>query len=564
MFNFNWWRNEDNRNGATAIVNALKVVVPALIVAAMAVAAWFGFGQTEGSGTPETPPVECNSTLTQTGDGNLIQNCGGGTVQVDGGSHQDRIQCNSEFKQDGEGNLIQICGDGTVIIGLTQEKFFAELERREAEIRADLTRASSAEKQVLELQLEKVQQQKANLASAYQQAVADLDALRTRLEEFEGQVPRAQLEAAQHALFEGDRSKADALLAGVEAQLQDEVALAARAAFDRGVIADQDVRWNDAAAHFARAANLHESFNILRMAARFAGRTGDYREALRYSEKLADLARESGSDKERASALNSLALRLKDMGRFAEAEKLHREGLAISAEIYGTGHRVYATDLNNLAWVVHSQGRYAEAEDLFRQVLEVDATTIGTDHTHYAAALSNLALTLQARSRFAEAEDLYRQALEIDAAAIGQDHPDYATDLNNLAHVVAAQDRLAEAETLFRDAVKVTAAALGTGHPSYLLRVTNLARVVQAQGRYPEAEAHLRDALETAGQIHGTETSRYAFQLGLLATAVAEQGRTDEARRQLEQALSLVRENLPPGHKTIARIEKQIADLPEP
>ena len=33
MLNFAWWRDKDNREGAKSIVDVLKVVIPALVVA---------------------------------------------------------------------------------------------------------------------------------------------------------------------------------------------------------------------------------------------------------------------------------------------------------------------------------------------------------------------------------------------------------------------------------------------------------------------------------------------------------------------------------------------------
>ena len=41
MFNFRWWRDKDNREGAEALSNALKVVVPALIAAGAVVLGFF-------------------------------------------------------------------------------------------------------------------------------------------------------------------------------------------------------------------------------------------------------------------------------------------------------------------------------------------------------------------------------------------------------------------------------------------------------------------------------------------------------------------------------------------
>ena len=39
---FSWWRDEANRGAVTAILGALKIIVPAVIVVVVFVMVWFG------------------------------------------------------------------------------------------------------------------------------------------------------------------------------------------------------------------------------------------------------------------------------------------------------------------------------------------------------------------------------------------------------------------------------------------------------------------------------------------------------------------------------------------
>lgn len=50
MFNFGWWRDKDNREGAKTIVDVLKIVVPAACVAGAAL--WGFFHVTEDAPAP--------------------------------------------------------------------------------------------------------------------------------------------------------------------------------------------------------------------------------------------------------------------------------------------------------------------------------------------------------------------------------------------------------------------------------------------------------------------------------------------------------------------------------
>ena len=383
MFRFSWWRNQNNRDGAKAITDVLKVVVPAGLVCIAAVAGYFGWIAPQDStdnGGPDT--INCDSTFTQSGGGTLVQNCGTGDVQVDGGEHGDTITCNSKFRQDGDGNLIQNCGDGTVIVGLTQDKFFAELEKREAAIRAqiatreqklrdDLNRASqaeqralAAEKKLLELELSQVLTDMANLDTAFQETVEELRQLRVELEKYRNVLPQGRLNAAQQALFEGNRAVADGLLAELEDALTNTVKVAADAAFLRGEIAEQEVRWLDAAKHYDRAARLDPHWNTLRKATEFSWRAGNYALSVRHGEDLVETAKLAGDQVQVGAALNEHALALSFLGHFEKAETLYREALEIVQATIGEGHPNYAVGLNNLAEEVKAQGRYAEARPL--------------------------------------------------------------------------------------------------------------------------------------------------------------------------------------------------------
>ena len=157
--------------------------------------------------------------------------------------------------------------------------------------------------------------------------------------------PRTALEA-------GDFSKADALLAAIEARADVAVARAAEAAFRRGQIAATQIRWGEAAAHFDKAARLDPVYDHLKQAGRFAWRSGRYATALRHLRDLLDLSRREygeGSPKT-GTALGSLANLLAKTGRFEEAEPLYLQALEIGRETLGEGHPDYATRMRRGRW----------------------------------------------------------------------------------------------------------------------------------------------------------------------------------------------------------------------
>ncbi|HSF94571.1 MAG TPA: tetratricopeptide repeat protein [Thermohalobaculum sp.] len=386
--------------------------------------------------------------------------------------------------QNASGGSANVGGDvgGDVTIGYTPAQHEAALQKRLDELRSDLeakhlaiAEAGAAKQELLRRDLDQLQSEKAeverrqaDLDTSYKEAVAKIAELEALLAREGNEIGADRMAEARAALERGDFSKADALFAEIEAREAMAVQSAARAAYGRGEIAEEQVRWGDAAAHYRRAAGLHRSYDHLRKAVVFTWRAGDYVASETLARELAVAARsEFGADSAQVSyALDRQATAIQYSGRFAEAEPLFRQALEIGEKTIGTEHPDYAASLNNLALLLRDMGRFDEAEPLYRQAIEIDEKTVGTEHPDYAIDLNNLALLLRDMGRFDEAEPLYRQAIEIDAKTIGTGHPHYANHLNNLAGLLQDMGRLDEAGPLCVQALEILRAKLGPEHPT--------------------------------------------------------------------------------------------------
>ncbi|NOX74743.1 MAG: tetratricopeptide repeat protein [Alphaproteobacteria bacterium] len=395
-----------------------------------------------------------------------------------------------------------------------------------------------------------------------------LDEARTTIKNLEDLLERSgndiggdKIAEARVALERGDYSIADALFAEIEERRKLEVAEAARAAFGRGEIAEAEIRWADAATHYARAAGLDGALGNFLKAREFAWRAGDYPTALRYGQDALKLARQGNDNLALGVALNNHALTLKATGRYDEAEPLFREDMEITTQTLGKTHPAYAIRLNNLARLLQATGRYEEAEPLFREALEITAQSLGKSHPAYAASLNNLAALLQTTERYDEAEPLYREALEIRAQTPGKTHPDYATSLNNLAALLQATGRHDEAEPLYREALEITAQSLGKTHPAYATSLNNLAGLLRATGRYEEAEPLYREDMEITAQTLGKTHPDYATSLNNLAGLLETTGRYDEAEPLYREDMEITAQSLGKTHPAYATSLNNLAIL---
>ena len=251
-------------------------------------------------------------------------------------------------------------------VRLSVKDFQALLEEREQQGEQLLAQTHGDERRLLGNELTEVNRQLANIEPAYTEALQQIGELETalaRLSDDSSDTQRAEIRAA---LETGDFSPADALLAEIEARTDGAAGRAAEAAFQRGHITAIQIKWGEAATHFAKAVRLNPTDDHLNAAGRFAARAAQYKPARRRFEELLELShREHGErSPETARVLNNLARVLRATGQYAEAEPFHRQALEIVRTTLGAEHPAYAVSLNNLARVLQATGRYAEASGL--------------------------------------------------------------------------------------------------------------------------------------------------------------------------------------------------------
>jgi len=362
---------------------------------------------------------------------------------------------------------------------LTFEQHEENVSKRVAEAEEKLRAATEADRAMLVQQLAEAKKRASDLEVDFARKQAELDAAHDRLSRLHNNMEAEKIEAAKRALDRGDTRLADALFGEAQeklaAQADDIAAEAAKLAYERGRIAEDDIRWQDADKHYAEAARLSPTYDNLIKAGMFADKCGDYRRGARVKEQLVETAEaEFGAeDVKTATALNNLAVSYRVQGRYDEAEPLYRRALEISEKTLGAEHPDVATSLNNLAGLLQATGRYDGAEPLFHRALEIGEKTLGAEHPDVATSLNNLAFLLEATGQYEEAEPLFRRALEIGEKALGAKHPDVATSLNNLAALLEATGRYDEAEPLFRRAVEIHRTSLGEDHPNTKTIIAN-------------------------------------------------------------------------------------------
>ncbi len=443
--------------------------------------------------------------------------------------------------------------------------FERELERREAlmaELMAERDAQLATELSVMQAEIAALRGKMADPEQASKGRAETEARIRAQLEREANSLGADRIAEAEAVMGE-NFEKADALFAEIEAAQALEVEKAARAAFARGEIAAEEVRWIDAADHFDRAARLSPTYDRLLQAGIFTWRAGRHKIAVAHEEALLELARSDyGPKNERTvRVMANLAASYASMGRYAEAEPMTRDVLKAAVEISGRESAEYASSVSALAVLLEETGRHDEAEPFLHECLDIRLKVLGEDHVDYARSLSNLGAHFYAKERYEEAEPLLRRAADAKRAALGEAHPDYAMALNSLGALLHAMGRTDEALPFLNDAISITRTALGDRHPSLAVGLHNFSRLLCASGRFDEAEPLQKDALQLRQGIHGdghfeTELSRAG-----LADLYAKTERLPEALPMMRQAVEGMTRALGPDHPMTTHFQGELVEM---
>jgi len=180
----------------------------------------------------------------------------------------------------------------------------------------------------------------------------------------------------------------------------------------------------------------------------------------------------------RGAIANNLASLAANRGAHREAERLWQSANTLLREAYGASHPSVAKGLNNLAAHYVSRRRYAEAEAMYREAIAMQEDPM---------LLNNLATLLQIRERMPEAEELYRRAILLYERK-AKPSRDAIQLYGNHALLLMEMRRPEEALTNFRTVVGLLPLAVPADEPMLARYLDLYERVLRRRREPVEAE----------------------------------------------------------------------------
>ena len=259
-----------------------------------------------------------------------------------------------------------------------------------------------------------------------------------------------------------------------------------------------------------------------------------------------------------------LALSLQDLGstrfqqgRFAEAESLLREALAINRDLLPDTDPARLSTLGTLGITLSKQGRLREALALEKKEVRLVRAQMeagSADTLDLAAAVNNLSVTLQRMGSHADALRLAREAVELLDARYGSaPRVDRSYVYTNLALAYNNAARPEEGLPLARKALAMRTALVDSLHPLRAIAHHNVAEILFYAGRLDEALERSRTAQRLMIAAHGRRHPGVADVLHTYGQLLRVRGRQEEAGRVLRETEALRRDLLGPDHIRVAK-----------
>ncbi len=358
--------------------------------------------------------------------------------------------------------------DSNALMQFTPEQYKRNIELERNDAVEEYKKANTDSEKVVPLRkITEFDNRLADIPKALQETKARIEIIETVLKNERKEIGAEKLATTLDDLRKGNFSNADKVLANITERKDSSMQRAGRIAFARGEIAEQEIRWRDAAKHYARAAHLDPCFETLIMAQELSYAMGDYSTALSFNIKLkkAAIAEYEKESQQYAQTINDLATIYNQQEKYELAEPLHKEALKLRQDILGEEHPDTAESLNNIASFYVSLEEYKKAEPFSKQALNIRKKTLGENHPDTASTISNLAEIYCSQEKYKKAKKFHKKALMIRQEVLNKNHPDIANSLNNLGGVYFEQEQYKKTEPLCWQALKILETTLGLDHP---------------------------------------------------------------------------------------------------
>ncbi len=254
----------------------------------------------------------------------------------------------------------------------------------------------------------------------------------------------------------------------------------------------------------------------------------------------------------RAEVLDTLGHQFRTLGDFGRAGPMLEEAVTLRREHLGKDHPDYATSLHNLAWLYHDQGRYANAEPLYEEALAIRRAQ-GEDDPAYEATRLNQAWVYTLMGRYKEAEAVLLDLLARRTRRLGETDREVAIVKAALTALYLDSGEAWKASRFAVEAAQVFAKSDGDKRiMAAVMSFQEGAMAFHFTRDYPTAEKKLSESAKLWESIVGKNHMYMAGILHELARARDSKGDPVAAEATYREFLTIARKTVGLSHPKLA------------
>ena len=309
-----------------------------------------------------------------------------------------------------------------------------------------------------------------------------------------------------------------------------------------GRVADVEAVTQEASiiAHKSAGVEFPELASLIHGLAELRNQQSRYAEAevLARQAVAIDLRLRGGGGVQSAWAMLALGSALRGEQKFDEAERTFREALTIFRKQYTSGHKSVDEATSALKDLLEAKGDSAGLVALEQNTLADERSALGEDSPAVATTLSSLASHLQSQGKPAEAEKALNESLDITRRLIGQDFAGLPALLRQMSQTLKAFDKVPQAEKLFEDAINAGRLKLGETNLIVGELLYDYGDFLSSEGKRQEAVEYFLRSLTIR---RARQNDKLCLTLRLLGDDLNQIGRYKEAEGYLRESVTLYR-----------------------
>ncbi|RAO68141.1 uncharacterized protein BHQ10_004153 [Talaromyces amestolkiae] len=201
--------------------------------------------------------------------------------------------------------------------------------------------------------------------------------------------------------------------------------------------------------------------------------------------------------------------------------------------VYGPTHKMTLASQNDLARCLRGLGRYAEAEGLDRETLALRTRWLEADDPHILLSMNNLAMVLGDQEKWAEARDLQHECIQGSIRVMGENHIETMKRKNNLVWILKGLNEYDTAETLAEQVLQDRSSSLGPYNEDTLTTRRSLMDIWRTNEKHSQIIQTYEDCIECHERALGATSLLTYWVVWNAADSLTKEGTNIEQASQL-------------------------------